>query len=201
MSLASEPPRPLTCSADEKRLLIGLAHDAIRAAIQAHPVPEPPPDALTDTLSTPAATFVTLNIGEPLRGCVGNLIARNPLYRSVAHNAVGAALRDTRFDPVTLQEAPQLLVHISVLSPLVPLRFQSGPDLLNQLTPGVDGVIVRQAGRSATYLPQVWRTFEEKEIFLDSLCRKAGLPGDAWQATDAEVLIYRVSGFGDTTVG
>lgn len=201
MGCAPKPPQPLTCSVDEERLLAELAHEAIREAIQARPSPEPPPASLTGTLATPSATFVTLYADDRLRGCVGNLVARDPLHRSVTHNAVGAALRDTRFEPVTVEESLRLRIHVSVLSPLVPLRFESVPALLDQLTPGKDGVVLRQAGRTATYLPQVWETFADKEAFLESLCRKAGMPGDAWKAPDVEVLIYRVSGFGDAKGG
>jgi AmmeMemoRadiSam system protein A len=186
---------------DEERWLTQLAHEAIRAAIQARPSPDPSPAALTGALATPAASFVTLHADARLRGCVGNLVARDPLHRSVTHNAVGAALRDERFEPVTLEESSRLMIHISVLSALFPLQFESAPDLLDQLTPGEDGVVLRQAGRMATYLPQVWRTFADREAFLRSLCQKAGVSADAWQAPDAEVLIYRVSGFGDTRDG
>lgn len=171
----------------------------MRAAIQGRPMPEPPPDALTETLSKDAASFVTLMLHKQLRGCVGNLVPRDPLYRSVMNNAVGAALRDTRFEPVREEECPQLEVHISLLSALVPLQFGSIPELLNQLTPDLDGVVVRHAGRTSTYLPQVWKSFPNKEEFLQSLCRKAGLSPTAWREPGAELLVYRVFGFGEPT--
>jgi len=198
MGLATAPPQPLTCSAEEKRLLTGLAHEAIRRAIHDRPAPKLPTEAITEKLATPAATFVTLTLDGKLRGCVGNLAVREPLYRSIANNAAGAALRDTRFSPVTIQELERLEFHISILSRLHPVQFKTGAELLAQLTPGRDGVALRLAGRTATYLPQVWRTFPEKEAFLGSLCRKAGLDAAAWTDPRAEVLIYRVSEFGDT---
>lgn len=197
----SEPDRPLTCSAEEKRCLLVIARDAIQAAIQARPLPEPAAGSLTADLSRPAATFVTLDLGAKLRGCVGNLIARDPLHRSVRTNAVGAALRDARFNPVTLDESMRMGIHISILSPLIPLQSGSGKETLDQLTPGVDGVVLRHAGRTATYLPQVWNRSSSREDFLESLCHKAGLGDGAWKEVDAEILRYRVSGFGDTEVG
>ncbi len=201
MGSASAQFRVPDCSAEEKQWLSTLAHDAIRAAIQGRPPPEVPAASLTANLTQPAATFVTLSLAGQLRGCVGNLIARDPLYESVMTNAVSAALRDNRFPPVTLQEAGELKIHISILSALVPIGFRSLDELLDQITPGSDGVVLRQGGRTSTYLPQVWKSLPDKAGFLDSLCRKAGLEPSAWKEADAELLIYRVSGFGDPADG
>lgn len=192
--------RPPICSEGEQRLLTTLAHEAIDAAIQGRVAPEPAPDSLTDTLCRQAATFVTLLLHQRLRGCVGNLIACDPLYQSVKNNAIAAAQRDTRFEAVTGEESRQLEVHISLLSGLVPLRAGSPAELLEQITPGLDGVVLRQAGRTSTYLPQVWKSFATREDFLGSLCRKAGLEASAWMESGAEILIYRASEFGDPTL-
>jgi AmmeMemoRadiSam system protein A len=189
--------QPLACTEREQQALLRLGREAIQAAIHARTAPDLPQASLTPTLSTPAATFVTLNLAGKLRGCVGTLVVRDPLHRSVARNAIGAALRDTRFPPVTREELKDVKLHISILSSLVPVPSQSAAELLSRLTPGVDGVVLRQAGRTATYLPQVWQTFPDREAFLESLCRKAGVAASAWSGTDAEVLIYRVSEFGD----
>lgn len=185
------------CSEKEQRWLTSLAHAAIEAAIRGHRAPEPPPESLTETLSRHAATFVTLMLDRHLRGCVGNLVPHEPLYRSIMNNAVGAALRDTRFQPVIGEEAARLELHISILSGLVPVRFGSVAELLDQITPGQDGVVLRQVGRTSTYLPQVWKSFPNKEEFLGSLSRKAQLDASAWKEPGTEVLIYRTSEFGD----
>lgn len=201
MGLGSDYLQAPTCSPGEQRLLTALAHQAIQAAILGRPTPDVPPDSISGTLSEPCATFVTLTLDARLRGCVGNLIARDvPLYRSVMTNAVGAALRDTRFEPVTLEESNRLEVHISLLSTLYPLQFGTIAELLNQITPGMDGVVLRRAGQTSTYLPQVWKSFPTKEEFLGSLCRKAGLEVSAWKQEDVDLFIYRVSAFGDPIV-
>jgi AmmeMemoRadiSam system protein A len=189
------------CSIKEQRWLLTWAHSAIRAAVQGQPPLRVSEQTLTDTLRQPAATFVTLTLNRQLRGCVGNLIARDPLHESVRNNAVSAALRDNRFAPVSPDEAERLRVHLSLLSPLVPLHGEDPASVLEQITPGLDGVVLRQGGRSATYLPQVWKSFPDKESFLGSLSRKAGLEPSAWKEADAELLIYRVSGFGDAADG
>lgn len=177
-----------------------MAHESVHEAIQGRAAPDVPPDALTDTLSKKTATFVTLHLNKRLRGCVGNLVAREALYRSVMRHAIGAALRDTRFEPVSLEESSRLQIHVSMLSTLIPLRSGDVNELLEQITPCLDGVVLRCSGRSATYLPQVWTSFPKKETFLEALSKKAGLEGPAWRQAGAELLIYRVSEFVDTTV-
>jgi len=178
-------------------VLVSLARLALREALRARPLPEPAAETLTPTLTAAAATFVTLTLEGQLRGCVGNIVARDPLYRSVMRNAVGAALRDTRFTPVTLEEADRLAIHVSLLSPATPRLFDSPEQLLAQLEPGGDGVILRLEGRVATFLPQVWKTFDTGERFMEALSRKAGLREDAWRTPGAEVSTYRVTSFGD----
>lgn len=192
---------PLICSENEQHTLITLASGAIRAAIQERPMPEPSAAQLTATLLVEAATFVTLSLQGKLRGCVGNLVAQEAVYRSVMRNAMGAALRDSRFEPVASEEFSQLGIYISILSPLMPLQFDSPNQLLHQLTPGQDGVVLKHWGRTATFLPHVWTTFQEKEEFLKALCRKAELEMDAWRKPNVEILVYRVSEFGDALVG
>ena len=186
-----------SCAADEQEILIQAARESIVAAIHGQPTPPQTPDFLPDRLRQPAATFVTLRLKGKLRGCVGNLIARDPLYYSVTNNAAGAALRDSRFGPVTLDEVLVLKIHISVLSPLIPVQFSSPEELLSQLNPGKDGVVLRRSGQVATYLPQVWSTITDKQTFLESLSQKAGLKAQAWTERDAEILLYRVFEFGE----
>lgn len=188
---------PLSFPAAEQQTLLKLARQAMRDGIQGGGLPEVAPETLAATLHTPSASFVTLLLGGKLRGCVGNLVATQPVYLSVMHNAVGAALRDTRFAPMTLEESARATIHISLLSPPSPLQFDSITELLEQVKPGMDGVVLKQAGRTSTYLPQVWEKLTGKESFLDSLSRKAGLPPDAWRLPGAEILVFRVSEFGD----
>ena len=132
---------------------------------------------LTDKLEVPMATFVTLKINGMLRGCIGSLMPMAPLYKSVHDNAVNASLKDHRFRPVSVLELPQLDVHISVLSPIVPI------DSLEEFKLGEHGIILEKGFGRAVYLPEVapeqgW-TVEET---LSSLSQKAGLPADAWRS-------------------
>lgn len=145
---------------------------------------EYPPD-----LHAPGAAFITLTIAGRLRGCIGSLEPFRPLVEDVAGNAHAAAFRDSRFDPVTADEQPQLDYSVSVLAEPEELHFAGEPELLAQLRVGRDGLIIRSRGRRALFLPQVWETLPEPEAFLYHLKAKAGLDAerpvelDAWRFT------------------
>lgn len=129
------------------------------------------------------ATFVTLEIGGQLRGCIGMLEAHRPLANDVAENAFSAAFRDPRFPPLSDVEFDDLEISISVLSPPEEMSFSSEKDLLDQIRPGIDGLILEEGFRKGTFLPSVWEQLSEKEAFLEHLKQKAGLPPGYWSDT------------------
>ncbi len=131
-----------------------------------------------------AATFVTLKTQTGmLRGCIGTLKAVEPLYLSIAHNAVSAAFRDPRFPALTGNEWSILRLSISVLSESSAMDISSEDELKQQLRPGIDGLILEEQGCSATFLPSVWDELSGKEEFLHHLKLKAGLPANYWSNT------------------
>jgi uncharacterized protein len=129
------------------------------------------------------ATFVTLEIAGQLRGCIGMLEAVYPLAVDIANNAFAAAFRDYRFEPLTEEEYPQLDIHLSILTPSEPLSFGSEADLIAQLRPGIDGLIMQEGGRRGTFLPSVWESLPQREDFLQHLKLKSGLPKEYWSDT------------------
>ena len=129
------------------------------------------------------ASFVTLERNGQLRGCIGMLEAVRPLVIDVAENAFAAAFRDRRFPPLAADELPGLDLHVSVLSPSEPIKFDSEQALIAQLRPGIDGVILDERGRRGTFLPSVWDDLPEPRQFLRHLKQKAGLPADYWSET------------------
>ena len=133
-----------------------------------------------ETLRVPRATFVTLDIGGQLRGCIGALAAYQPLVQDVAAHAYAAAFEDPRFPELRADELPKLDIHISVLSPPEPLQFGSEAELLAQLRPGVDGLILQFRHYRSTFLPSVWEQLPDPYLFLAQLKQKAGLPLDFW---------------------
>ena len=127
------------------------------------------------------AAFLTLTRNGRLRGCIGTLLAVESLGDSVRHNALNAALRDPRFAPLAAAELPETRIEISVLDAPAPLVYRASEDLLSQLQAERPSLILEADGHRATFLPQVWAQLPEARDFLSALCRKAGLPMDAWQ--------------------
>lgn len=164
----------------DRRLLLDLARSSIRHGL-AHHRPEPvDPADYPPALRAPRAVFVTLNRRGQLRGCIGHLEASQALVRDVADNAYAAAFRDPRFPPLTAAELEGLEVHISVLSPPEPLPVVSEADLLRQMRPGVDGLILEEDRHRGTFLPAVWESLPAPEQFLAHLKLKAGLSPGYW---------------------
>ncbi|TXF11301.1 AmmeMemoRadiSam system protein A [Pelomicrobium methylotrophicum] len=143
-------------------------------------------------LAEPGATFVTLSRNGKLRGCIGSLEARRRLYDDVRDNALGAAFRDPRFPPLAREEFDETRVEVSLLSPLEPLPALSQAELLEQLRPGIDGLVFQYGHHRSTFLPQVWETLPEPVDFMEHLKRKAGLPFGFW-ADGVNVWRYTVS--------
>jgi AmmeMemoRadiSam system protein A len=130
-------------------------------------------DDYPEPLRSSTATFVTLEADGHLRGCVGSAEAHRPLIEDVAANAFAAAFRDSRFPPLTAPERDAMDVSVSLLSPPEPIEFAADDDLLEQLRPGIDGLILEWRHRRALFLPQVWTLLPTPEAFLAQLKRKA----------------------------
>src|SRR5215471_20369669 len=115
------------------------------------------------------ATFVTLRNAGELLGCVGTLRAHRPLVCDVVHNAYHAAFSDPRFPPLTAEQLPGLDLHISLLSPLERLAVRSEADLLAQLRPGIDGLVLEEERTAATFLPSMWPRLPDPRSFVRAL--------------------------------
>jgi AmmeMemoRadiSam system protein A len=126
------------------------------------------------------ACFVTLRRAGKLRGCIGALEPDLPLVVGVSENSFKAGFRDPRFPPLGVDELPDIELQIAVLTPLEHVPAASEEDLIATLRPGVDGVVLRQGSRQATFLPAVWQELPDPAQFLRQLKRKAGLAVDGW---------------------
>lgn len=182
-------------SEDERRLLLRLAREAIEAAVNDRPLPLLDVEKLPARLREPGASFVTLTEGGDLRGCIGALEAYQPLVDDVREHAVAAAQEDFRFYPVRSGELAKIQIEISRLTQPQPLEYASPEELLNRLRPGVDGVILRDGLRRATFLPQVWEKLPDKAEFLSHLCAKMGAAENAWRKRHLTVQTYQVEEF------
>ncbi len=163
----------------QRQSMLHIARDAIMQGL-ANKSAEPALQIMAQPLQERRASFVTLNIDNNLRGCIGSLKASRPLIIDIFHNARAAAFQDTRFSPLTLEELPQIAIHISVLTEAVVLQVDSRADLLKKIQPGLDGLILQENGKRATFLPSVWQKIPDKQNFISQLRRKAGLDPQGW---------------------
>jgi len=143
------------------------------------------------------ATFVTLKKNKQLRGCIGNLVPVSSLKKGVCDNALNAAFHDYRFSPLQADEFADIDIDVSVLTLPESLPYTDSEDLKRKLRPHIDGVIIRDGARSATFLPQVWEQLPDVEQFLMHLCHKAGLQPEAWRQGRLEVEVYQTQSFGE----
>jgi AmmeMemoRadiSam system protein B/AmmeMemoRadiSam system protein A len=155
------------------RTMLAIARASIAKALGAE---TGMPDVSAPWLRQAGATFITLTKDGKLRGCVGSLAPERMLREDVAVNALGAAFRDHRFPKLSREEWPSVEVEVSLLSAPKPLRFADEIDLLAQIVPGKDGIILEHEGKRATFLPQVWEGLPETRQFLGELMKKAGIP-------------------------
>ena len=177
-------------SPDERSALLHLAHESILSAIEHREISLEPP---TPHFAEPRGAFTSLYLHGQLRGCVGYVLPVGSVYQTVAETARAAALEDTRFYPVTLEEARHLQVELSILSP---------PSLIDPtaIEIGRHGLLISTAFRRGLLLPQVpiehhW----DRETFLEQTCRKAGLPSDAWK-TGATIEAFTAEVFGEKSI-
>ncbi len=161
---------------DKGQTLLHLARAAIAKELGfiSHDLPR------SAWLEEPGATFVTLTLHGQLRGCIGSLEAHRPLIEDVKHNAIAAAFKDPRFQPLSKEEFAEVVIEVSQLSPPKPIQFSSEQNALEQLIPGIDGVIIELGRYRATFLPQVWAQLPQPQVFIAHLKNKAGLPQDYW---------------------
>jgi hypothetical protein len=167
-------------SPKQQQILKQIARASIEYGLLHGQALSPKLASLDEALTQQRASFVTLNLHTALRGCIGSLIARRPLAEDVAQNAFAAAFHDPRFPPVNETEIEALELHISVLSAPEPINCNSEQDLLNQLKPNIDGLIIKEGHHQATFLPSVWEQLPRREQFLKHLKTKAGLATDHW---------------------
>jgi AmmeMemoRadiSam system protein A len=188
-------PTPLI-NPEQRRQLLALALASIRHGLSSGEPLTVRAEQYAPPLRQHRASFVTLNKEGQLRGCIGHLEAWQSLVEDVAQNAWAAAFRDPRFSPLTSQELERLQIHISVLTPAQPLQFTSEHDLLTQIRPQVDGLILRDGNARGTFLPSVWDALPRVEDFWQHLKQKAGLPANHWSNT-LTVQRYETESFGD----
>lgn len=182
---------------EHRQKLLEVARPSIHQGLETGRPREVEPADWPGPLQVERASFVTLHrVNGNLRGCIGAIEPYQPLVKDVAEHAYAAAFRDPRFPPLTAEELDLIRVHISVLTIPEPLEVSSEADLLEQLTPGEDGLILEDGPNRSTFLPAVWSSLETPDAFVSELKRKAGLRPDYWSPT-IRFRRYRTESFGE----
>jgi AmmeMemoRadiSam system protein B/AmmeMemoRadiSam system protein A len=174
----------------ERAYLLEHARHSIETALGVSRSSAPQYDSAL--LEEKRGAFVTLKVGDRLRGCIGTTEPTKPLREIVAEMAVAAALRDPRFAGLKAEDLDDLHIEISVLSPL---RRIQAPE---EIQIGRHGLVVRSGVHSGLLLPQVAEEHEWNAVeFLDSTSEKASLPRDAWKDKTTRVYVFSATVFGE----
>jgi MEMO1 family protein len=175
---------------EEKQELLALAKETIHKKIKGETITDYTPKH--EILRKNCGAFVTIKKKGELRGCIGHIIAVEPLWKTVQLMAVAASTEDPRFNPVTKDELPQLDLEISVLSPIVKVKD------LNEIEVGKDGLIITRGYYRGLLLPQVATEYNwDRTTFLEQTCRKAGLPLNAYKDPGTEIEKFTAIVFGE----
>jgi AmmeMemoRadiSam system protein A len=180
-----------TYSPEEQAQLLTIARQTLEAVTAGRARPRFDLDNLPTKLCEERACFVTFTINRDLRGCTGTLRPRAPLAEEVSVTTVQTAFHDPRFPAVTANEVPHIHIEISILTPPIPLKFESPDELIRLLRPGIDGVTLQLGTHRSTFLPQVWEHLPSPEEFLNRLSQKMGLAGDSWRQPNLQVEVYQ----------
>ena len=184
------PPRPIL-TPEDKLTLLRLARRTLIDYLGSSTVPDL--ETTSAAVLQHRATFVTLrtkDTGE-LRGCRGEVVARQPLIESVAHTTISSATEDPRFPPVTEAEIPFLHIEISALTSMTPI-------LPEEIVIGRHGLMIQKGPYAGLLLPQVPTAYDwGREEFLEALCHKAGMPSGAWREPGVELLAFEAEVWGE----
>ncbi len=144
---------------------------------------------IPDALLVQKACFVTLHVAKNgyLRGCIGTLEpVYEHLFSEIVHNAVAAATRDTRFEPLTLAELQTIDISVDVLT-----KPKKQTDLSNH-NPKTHGLIISDGlYRRGVLLPDL-EGIDSAEQQISIVKRKAGI---AAYETNLEYFTFQVERF------
>jgi AmmeMemoRadiSam system protein A len=176
---------------EEKRTLLKIARSAIACALESKTLPTL--NSQSEALNRRSGVFVTLRIGENLRGCIGYIEPLFPLAHATQEVAMKAAMEDPRFMPVTSPELNRITIEISVLSPLEELIETEAIEI------GKHGLVIDAGYRRGLLLPQVAIEYNwDRKQFLKQISLKAGLPPDAWKQKEVRLFTFTVEKFDES---
>lgn len=177
---------------DQRASLLKIARRSIEAVLDGRHA-DVDLVAVDEALRRPSGAFVSLHTAEgDLRGCIGSIQPVAPLCHAVVSNAINAAFRDPRFFPLRKDELTNVVIEISVMSPIEPIAS------VDEIAVGRDGLIIRRGPRTGLLLPQVATEYGwDRETFLRQTCVKAGLPPETWRSPECRIERFSAEVFGE----
>ncbi len=163
--------------------LINIAQKSLIMAITKNERYVPERNEQNNILFDKGNSFVTLYKGNELRGCIGSLSAYRGIAEDIAANTYSAAIHDSRFTPIAIDELNDIKFTISLLTNFEPITFTSYDNLLSLIEAGKDGLLIKDGQREGLFLPSVWEKFSSKDEFMNELKIKAGLSPSYWSDT------------------
>lgn len=161
-------------------ILLKIAHDSIKSKFD-ESVKIDKEELLKKYpfLEEPGACFVTINLDNKLRGCIGSLEAYGMLIDDIIENAYNAAFMDPRFLELSEEEYKNIDLEISILTPAVKLEYTDLKDLKSKIKVGIHGVVLQDEESRSTFLPQVWEQLPTFEEFFSRLLHKGSFDENA----------------------
>jgi len=181
----------------EKKLLLSLSRQTLEGYFCVEEKLKVDEKSLSNKLLEKRATFVTLFKNGELRGCIGNILPKFPLFKDVINNSLSAAFSDPRFPQLAQEELGKIKIEISILTIPKRIIYNDCNDLLKKIKPEIHGIILQSGFFQATFLPDVWTQLPKKEDFLTNLSLKAGLAPNAWKNPEAEFFFYTTESFNE----
>jgi AmmeMemoRadiSam system protein B/AmmeMemoRadiSam system protein A len=186
-----------TFNEEQRQFLLNLARRSAEEYLKEGKRIEISEKDIPESLKDKKGCFVTFIEDEQLRGCIGYILPKNSLYECVIDNAINAAIKDERFNPVIYEEMKNIKIDVSVLSVPFLLEHTSSEELLSKLKPLEHGVILQRGTYQSTYLPSVWNQIPDKEDFLSNLCIKGNMEAECWKDMETEVYVYTAEDFSE----
>ncbi len=174
---------------EERKYLLTLARKALEYYFKGEPFTPPAPPLEYKNLYEKRGAFVTLTKKGRLRGCIGSLEGDKPLYQLIPELALSSAFQDPRFQPLSVEELPEIKIEISILSPLYPGRPE-------EVEVGKHGIYIVKGFNRGVLLPQVATEYNlTREEFLRQGCLKAGLPEDCYKDPKTKLYLFTAEVF------
>lgn len=180
----------MNISQEEKDILLKAARQSISSLFDGKE-PAQPDYQKHPLLKEKLGAFVTLTINHQLRGCIGYIIANEPLFNTICSAAIHAAVNDPRFSALKKSEFEKIHIEISILSEFVPIKSY------DEIVIGKHGLYVEE-GAKGLLLPQVAAEHKMNcEEFLTAICHKSGLYGDYWKEKMLNIKVFTAEVFAE----